>query len=248
MESPDKQTCGACRQCVPLDEFSPSYRGRNGTWCRKCFAAYHRGELVKVPRAAIVCARCNQEFIPGPGAGLDTRFCSRKCKGDARNAEWKAALDASKSDRLCVHCGGIIVAARRRDAMFCSAQCNSAAHQATRQNARKAGEKRPDQLQFRALIAERDGWLCGLCGKRVDSSLRHPDPMYGSIDHVVPLAAGGSNEMVNLQLAHLVCNLRKRHMGPPTQLSLLVVGPRAVHTRDQSHHDLLQKADSSCLS
>lgn len=63
---------------------------------------------------------------------------------------------------------------------------------------------------FRAEIAEASGWCCGICRDPVDPSLKHPDPGYGSIDHIVPLASGGSNDPENLQLAHLVCNLRKR--------------------------------------
>lgn len=58
-------------------------------------------------------------------------------------------------------------------------------------------------------IFARDGWVCGLCAKQIDPDLRHPDPMSPSIDHIVPLAAGGSDVPVNLQAAHLVCNTRK---------------------------------------
>lgn len=39
---------------------------------------------------------------------------------------------------------------------------------------------------------------------------RHPDPLCASIDHIVPLSQGGTNDLTNLQLAHLRCNLRKR--------------------------------------
>lgn len=39
---------------------------------------------------------------------------------------------------------------------------------------------------------------------------RHPDPLAASIDHIVPLAVGGTNDPANLQLSHFRCNWRKR--------------------------------------
>jgi hypothetical protein len=45
-------------------------------------------------------------------------------------------------------------------------------------------------------IGERDGWLCGICqdrGHLVDPSRRRPDPRSPSIDHIVPVIAGGTH-------------------------------------------------------
>jgi 5-methylcytosine-specific restriction endonuclease McrA len=59
-----------------------------------------------------------------------------------------------------------------------------------------------------AQIADRDGHTCGICGGPVDM---HVPGLFGpSIDHVVPVSRGGSNEADNLQLAHRICNIRKR--------------------------------------
>jgi len=59
-------------------------------------------------------------------------------------------------------------------------------------------------------LAERDGPQCRLCGDEVDLDLTYPDRMCPSIDHVVPRSAGGSDEPQNLQLAHWICNVRRR--------------------------------------
>lgn len=98
----------------------------------------------------------------------------------------------------------------RADAVFCSAKCNMRARSQTRYQATRSGGVRLDARQFRAFIAERSNWTCALCANPVDPNLEHPHTMYGSIDHIIPLAVGGSNEMDNLQLAHLSCNARKR--------------------------------------
>ncbi len=61
-----------------------------------------------------------------------------------------------------------------------------------------------------SILGERDGWTCGICHEPVDRTLRHPDPMSASHDHVVSLVKGGDHSYANSQLAHLVCNLRKK--------------------------------------
>lgn len=50
-------------------------------------------------------------------------------------------------------------------------------------------------------IIARDEGRCGICG----------DPVMGPLhlDHIIPLAAGGTHEPDNVQLAHPTCNLRK---------------------------------------
>jgi hypothetical protein len=58
-------------------------------------------------------------------------------------------------------------------------------------------------------IFERDDWVCQICNKCVPPWLRHPHPQSASLDHIVPLARGGTHTRDNVQLAHLRCNLRK---------------------------------------
>ena len=58
-------------------------------------------------------------------------------------------------------------------------------------------------------VFERDGWICGLCGESVDSSLSWPHPQSASLDHVLPLSRGGPHSKANSQLAHLSCNVIK---------------------------------------
>jgi 5-methylcytosine-specific restriction endonuclease McrA len=58
-------------------------------------------------------------------------------------------------------------------------------------------------------IYERDEWTCGLCREPVDRTLRHPEPMSASLDHVVPIAAGGGHTRDNVQCSHLRCNVTK---------------------------------------
>lgn len=47
--------------------------------------------------------------------------------------------------------------------------------------------------------------LCGICGKQLPGIDR------STLDHIVPLGAGGKDEEENLQLAHWKCNNKKGH-------------------------------------
>jgi hypothetical protein len=66
-------------------------------------------------------------------------------------------------------------------------------------------------------IGERDGWMCWLCQTAVDPAA----PLNGkdgpTVDHVVPLAEGGSDDDSNVRLAHRSCNCRRRQRGRLTR-------------------------------
>jgi len=70
-------------------------------------------------------------------------------------------------------------------------------------------------------IFERDGWRCGICGRKVNRRLKHPDPKSVSLDHVVPLSHGGLHERANVRCSHLVCNVSRGNRGGPEQLRLV---------------------------
>lgn len=57
--------------------------------------------------------------------------------------------------------------------------------------------------------------ICHICGDPIDVSLKYPDVMSPSVDHVIPRSRGGSDDMMNLALAHFACNLAKRNSMPP---------------------------------
>jgi len=58
-------------------------------------------------------------------------------------------------------------------------------------------------------VASRDGWICQLCGQPV-SRIRDRSPLSPTLDHVKPLAEGGTNATSNLRLAHNACNVGRR--------------------------------------
>lgn len=65
------------------------------------------------------------------------------------------------------------------------------------------------RIAKRARIAEKTGFICALCRKPVDLTIKSPHPDSPSIDHIVPTANGGTDDESNLQIAHLKCNKMK---------------------------------------
>lgn len=50
------------------------------------------------------------------------------------------------------------------------------------------------------------GGTCAICGRPVDTTLKTPDPMSPSADHIIAYANGGNDSRNNLRLVHLGCN------------------------------------------
>jgi 5-methylcytosine-specific restriction endonuclease McrA len=87
-----------------------------------------------------------------------------------------------------------------------------------RSEERNATERDGERFKVRD-IYDRDRWVCGICNGKVDKRLKYPHPMSASLDHIIPLAKGGTHTRDNVQLAHLVCN-SKAGAGGVKQLRL----------------------------
>lgn len=62
---------------------------------------------------------------------------------------------------------------------------------------------------YRGRIYARDEHSCYLCGEQLNMDAQAPEPKAPTIDHVVPLARGGSHTYDNLRAACFECNSRK---------------------------------------
>lgn len=142
------------------------------------------------------CQACGAEFTGGRGS---RRFCSSRCR-----ALWmKYSGDIPSLDFTCVSCGTRVKRDRwsekyQQTGRKLCGPCSVRSHM--------SGYRRKFPPEY---LAERDGGDCRLCGNHVDLSLKWPDPMSSSIDHIVPVALGGTDDEENLQLTHLACNRTK---------------------------------------
>lgn len=199
--------CSICNEIKNNTEFYDDQ-----SWCKVCYRERHRSRYAPKnnetdePR---FCLWCDEEYMPKQRR--KSFFCSRDCKDQCNKQFQKYDRMMAKPDRNCLHCGNIMPKWMRIDASYCSDECNFKAHGATRKMYRRKNETKikGTPLVGRVEVAKKTNYLCGICNEKVDLDVKHPDPLFGSIDHIVPLAKGGSNDLDNLQIAHLKCNLSK---------------------------------------
>lgn len=60
-------------------------------------------------------------------------------------------------------------------------------------------------------LGDRDNWTCGVCGQTIDRKLRHPHPLAGEHDHIVPVTHPEypGNTWENSAIVHSRCNKAK---------------------------------------
>lgn len=127
------------------------------------------------------CKICERDFHPRTRHQL---CCGKKC---ASTASLQAAILRRADPEL-----------KRSKRSFMNAR---------RAAARRSGGHRPNPRQL-LRICERDGWICHLCGLKIDwfATNRRDRP---TRDHIVPFSEGGNCDDSNLRAAHYGCNSRR---------------------------------------
>ena len=122
-------------------------------------------------------------------------------------------------DKVCPSCGAVFHS-EYDTKKYCSDTCkkredgrrnNTSSH---RKRARIHGVEYEPGITLEKLI-ERDGNICQICGEPCDiNDKRYGQigPLYPSRDHIIPIAKGGSHTWDNVQLAHMMCNSKKRDL------------------------------------
>lgn len=66
----------------------------------------------------------------------------------------------------------------------------------------------PDPIDYDAILI-RDGWVCCICLKPIDPSIKRTMNAGLTFDHDIPLIRGGAHSAENIHPSHRVCNSRK---------------------------------------
>lgn len=75
----------------------------------------------------------------------------------------------------------------------------------------------------RKKVFEADGYRCHICGRKTNPTKVAPHPTAPTIDHVIPLALGGTHEPLNTRTACFRCNSSKGHTGHGDQMLLIAI-------------------------
>lgn len=183
---------GTCSECGKTVQVTRTSAPPERRRCRECQQARPRtGQL-----PARTCELCRESYVPRypPKAGRQQRFCSKSCK-----RAWENGARPPYSKRI------VTGMARKTELRRIRIQ-----------RRRETWDGVTD-----AEIFERDRWRCGICGQRIGKSLKYPHPRSKSVDHVVPLVAGGDDTAANKRASHLDCNRRRGHRGGDEQLAMI---------------------------
>ena len=172
---------------------------------------------------ARVCMGCDATITSGPRERNARKWCSEACRvrtfRHTKPAAQQAIEERSRVKRLaesaaraesaprvaCEACGAQVVQSRH-DRRYCSSRCRAVVNAQLRR-AREAGVKITAGARWR--VFERDGWVCQICLEPTDRDADFPDRKYPTIDHIIPLAAGGEHAEANWQTACHSCNSSK---------------------------------------
>lgn len=210
-------------------EFANNIRGTN-KYCNKlCRNKYYENNLkVAKPRKTPskkfgCCAYCNKLYTYD-GRLVTKMYCGKVCCGKAQQAKRRTTTDATN----CVVCDKALPT-RTTTALriYCSKACYNKSPATRARNARKQGKRRAIKLKAfvsdvnRFAIYERDGWRCQICKLKVNPRYTGTHPKAPSLDHIIPLAVGGTHQPSNVQLTHFGCNARKSSRAANDQLLLI---------------------------
>jgi hypothetical protein len=192
-------------------------------WCNKHYLRWYRHGSPDdpIPRCAVV--ECDERVLtndwcrkhqwrmevhgssdlPGSNPPYGTKWC-RKCSTYQPLTEFYVGKRGPESP--CKTCRS------KRDREY--RRRNPPRTQSSKNRRRRALLRDARSERYTAVeIADRDGWRCQICGKRIGRTRRFPHPRSLSIDHIVPLVAGGDDVRSNVQAAHYSCNAGKRDRG-----------------------------------
>lgn len=222
-------TCQRCgKQCT-----RPATKGQRPRYCSAACRDKHTPD-----ERTSKCAVC------GKPARYDATYCSLKCSAQAN------PQSAKKPRPVVLYTGPytpptrsiIIVRTKHRLTsgqcrvcsnwfvsfsldVTCSSECWEAKrrednyiHKALRRARKKAAFV---ENVYRKRVYESDGYRCHICNRMTRPDKQAPHPKSPTIDHIIPLANGGTHEPLNCRTAHYLCNVRKSNGGGGEQFILV---------------------------
>jgi 5-methylcytosine-specific restriction endonuclease McrA len=189
--------------------------GRPKLYCsRNCGAKANR---TLKPKRVGNCELCGKEFTT---AKDDQRYCQKSCRLEVQKgltlektkAFYKELYPDGIKRKPCGWCGDTLevpakkTLASRKYHEGCSLEAQRARYRI--KTVKRQSKTKPSRLSADQVLREY-GSACHICHKEIDLALARTSRMGLTVDHVIPLSKGGSDELDNLRPAHWICNIRK---------------------------------------
>lgn len=201
-------TCQHCKK-----RFKAKKPDRNKFCSRECAFAFKtdKAESKRKPADERECRQCGKMFVPSYGA----IYCSDDCRKERsrEKAREYGAREKPVRRRRCKECGEMFTPEygdKRRG--YCSKQCGDKhgrriARATRRGRIREAGAiDSIDPIE----VFERSKWKCYICGRKTPRELRGAIvDRAPELDHIIPLAKGGTHTYGNVACACRKCNQEK---------------------------------------
>lgn len=206
-----------CRQCgCHFQVDRKGSRGKSKVTCKSC-AALPRQAILHVSSACSSCG-CEFSYIKNFGVRGRKKTICENCRAEGVTQKLHSIE--------CLHCGKEFKSDRKY-ATYCSHTCAKLHQGISRRVWPTEADSRRHTEHVRRLrisnssidrftyheIFERDGYVCAICGEVTDRSVDAHRDNRPSLDHKVPLSAGGTHTRDNVQCTHWICNVKKSSAG-----------------------------------
>jgi hypothetical protein len=171
--------------------------------------------IVRNHRYYIKCQRCGENYFSNTSHSVHCDKCINELKEEKtkRRSEWEGKIIK------CDECGKEFEM-KRSNSRCCSTKCSKKYFYRKNNIDRHKKMKKNGKVNYRiskTKLIRKDNGICQLCGKPVDKNDYHrtdeghfiTGDNYPSIDHIIPVAKGGTHTWDNVQLAHFRCNSLK---------------------------------------
>lgn len=214
-----------CRNCQ-VQWARKAARGQVPKWCPSCRDLYREkrcfqcSEIKPITSGSKRCRECVELLRPRKSTALAIYKPSQQ-NSVVVHVRTKSRLTSGQC-RVCSHW----FVSHHTD-VTCSPECFDIRRREQRRidRDRRRATKRNAFVEnvYRKKVFSADGYRCHLCGKKTDKTKSVPHPKAPTIDHITPLALGGTHEPANCRTACFKCNATKSHRLAGDQLLLLAV-------------------------
>lgn len=199
--------CGKCYESIRANNLYCSENCRKKSYKRKKRIQKYIGECCtligrSVPIYYLKCKGCNSTKI--------NRFYKRNywCSEECKDNRSKNNVIPKIYKKRCVECKEIFET-KKKNQKFCKIMCQKKYHYRKKDVKRRMNILKNGTVDWDISINEiikRDGCKCYLCNEDVKLDVHYNNDKAPTIEHVVPIALGGTHTWNNVKVAHRKCN------------------------------------------